>query len=75
MNMEFLIKTALSDILTSSLQRAKIYVDGVTDSQKQHPVIRCFIITAIPGYVSGPTRKNWCRPERCEPIPEVHVVT
>jgi len=35
MNMEFLIKTALSDILTSSLQRAKIYVDGVTDSQKQ----------------------------------------
>ena len=35
MNMKFLIKLALSDTLCSSLQRAKIYVDGVTDNQKQ----------------------------------------
>jgi hypothetical protein len=35
MNMEFLIKAALSDTLISSLQRANVYVRGVTDIQKE----------------------------------------
>lgn len=35
MNMDFLIKAALSDTLISSLQRANVYVKGIPDIQKQ----------------------------------------
>jgi hypothetical protein len=33
--MEFLVKAALSDTLCSSLQRANVYVQGVTDARKR----------------------------------------
>ncbi|MBN2131804.1 MAG: hypothetical protein JW741_20050 [Sedimentisphaerales bacterium] len=35
MNTRFLMKAALSDTLTSSLRRARVYADGVTDREKQ----------------------------------------